>query len=217
MPLRENLPSTASQAKIIGKKKLYSASAARNAPFILEVLSQYLPDKGKVLEIASGTGQHCTYFAEAFCNLEWQPSEINPKRLDSIQAYIKETNQVNINMPLSLDATAENWAKEIDAYNVIIVINFFHLISNKEMKTLIRESSLALQTNSYFVIYGPFMRGGELTSDQDIKFHTSLIECDPDIGYKDDFDILDEIEANNLSPEAIIEMPSNNLMFVAKK
>ena len=217
MPLRENLPSTASQTEIIGKNKLYLASAARNAPFILEVLSQYLPDKGKVLEIASGTGQHCTYFAEAFCNLEWQPSEINPKRLDSIQAYIKETNQVNINMPLSLDATAENWAKEIGAYSVIIEINFFHLISNKEMKTLIRESSLALQTNSYFVIYGPFMRGGELTSDQDIKFHTSLIECDPDIGYKDDFDILDEIEANNLSPEAIIEMPSNNLMFIAKK
>ena len=217
MPLRENLPLTASQAENIGKKKLYSASAARNAPIILEVLSQYLPDKGKVLEIASGTGQHCIYFAEAFCNLEWQPSEINPKRLDSIQAYIKETNQVNINMPLSLDATGENWAKEIDAYNVIITINFFHLISNKEMKILIRESSLALQTNSYFVIYGPFMRGGELTSDQDIKFHTSLIECDPDIGYKDDFDILDEIEANNLSPEAIIEMPSNNLMFIAKK
>ena len=217
MPLRENLPPTASQAENIGMKKLYSASAARNAPFILEVLSQYLPDKGKVLEIASGTGQHCTFFAKAFCNLEWQPSEINPKRLDSIQAYIKERNQVNINMPLSLDATAENWAKEIDAYNVIIAINFFHLISNKEMKILIRESSLALQTNSYFVIYGPFMRGGEFTSDQDIKFHTSLIECDPDIGYKDDFDILDEIEANNLSPEAIIEMPSNNLMFIAKK
>ena len=217
MPLRENLPSTASQAEIIGKNKLYSASAARNAPFILEVLSQYLPDKGKVLEIASGTGQHCTYFAEAFCNLEWQPSEINPKRLDSIQAYIRETNQVNIKMPLSLDATTKNWAKEIDAYNVIIAINFFHLISNKEMKILIRESSLALQTNSYFVIYGPFMRGGELTSDQDIKFHTSLVECDPDIGYKDDFDLLDEIEANNLSPEAIIEMPSNNLMFIAKK
>ena len=217
MPLRENLPSTASQAKIIGKKKLYSASAARNAPFILEVLSQYLPDKGKVLEIASGTGQHCTFFAKAFCNLEWQPSDIDPKRLDSIQAYIKETNQANINMPISLDATTENWAKKIKAYNVIIAINIFHLISNKEMKSLIRESSLALQTSSYFVIYGPFMRGGELTSDQDIKFHTSLIECDPDLGYKDDFDILDEIEANNLSPEAIIEMPSNNLMFIAKK
>ena len=217
MPLRENLPPTASQAENIGKKKLYSASAARNAPFILEVLSQYLPDKGKVLEVASGTGQHCTYFAEALCNLEWQPSEINPTSLDSIQAYIQETNQANINMPLSLDIATENWAKKIDAYNVIIAINIFHLISNKEMKNLIRESSLALKTSSYFVIYGPFMRGGELTSNQDVKFHTSLIECDPDIGYKDDFDILDEIEANNLSPEAVIEMPSNNLMFIAKK
>jgi len=217
MPLRENLPPTASKVEKIGEKKLYSASAARNAPFILEVLSQYLPDKGKVLELASGTGQHCKYFAEAFCNLEWQPSEINPKRFDSIQAHIKETNRANINMPLSLDATAENWAEELDVYNVIIAINIFHLISNKEMITLIRESSLALQNNSYFVIYGPFMRGGELTSVKDIQFHTSLIECDPDIGYKDDFDLLDEIEANNLSPEAIIEMPSNNLMFIAKK
>ena len=217
MPLRENLPPTANQAANIGKKKLYSDSAARNAPVIFEVLSQYLPDKGKVLEIASGTGQHCAFFAKTFCNLEWQPSDIDPKRLDSIKAYITETNQANINMPISLDATAENWAKKINTYNVIIAINIFHLISNKEMKSLIRESSLALQTSSYFVIYGPFMRGGELTSDQDIKFHTSLIECDPDIGYKDDFDILDEIEANNLSPEAIIEMPSNNLMFIAKK
>ena len=217
MPLRENLPSTASQAANIGKKKLYSDSAARNAPVILEVLSQYLPDKGKVLEIASGTGQHCAFFAKTFCNLEWQPSDIDPKRLDSIKAYITETNQANINMPISLDATTENWAKKTNSYNVIIAINIFHLISNKEMKSLIRESSLALQTSSYFVIYGPFMRGGELTSDQDIKFHTSLIECDPDLGYKDDFDILDEIEANNLSPEAVIEMPSNNLMFIAKK
>jgi len=217
MPVRENLPPTANQAANIGKKKLYSDSAARNAPVILEVLSQYLPDKGKVLEIASGTGQHCAFFAKTFCNLEWQPSDIDPKRLDSIKAYITETNQANINMPISLDATAENWAKKINTYNVIIAINIFHLISNKEMKSLIRESSLALQTSSYFVIYGPFMRGGELTSDQDIKFHTSLIECDPDLGYKDDFDILDEIEANNLSPEAVIEMPSNNLMFIAKK
>tara|TARA_Y100001954_G_scaffold73472_1_gene80505 strand:- start:105 stop:758 length:654 start_codon:yes stop_codon:yes gene_type:complete len=217
MPLRKKLPPTASQAENIGKKKLHSSSAARNAPIISEVLSQYLPDKGKVLEIASGTGQHCTYFAQAFCNLEWQPSEINPKCLDSIKAYIKETDQVNINMPLSLDATAKNWAKKINSYDVIIAINIFHLISNKEMKNLIRESSLALQTKGYFVIYGPFMRGGELISVQDIKFHTSLIECDPYIGSKDDFDILDEIESNNLSPEAVIEMPANNLMIIAKQ
>ena len=61
------------------------------------------------------------------------------------------------------------------------------------------------------------MISGELISDQDFKFHNSLINYDQEIGYKDDFDILDEIEENNLSPEAVIEMPANNLMFIAKK
>lgn len=217
MPQREKLPATASQATDIGMKKLYSDSAARNAPYISEVLFEYLPDKGKVLELASGTGQHCIYFSEKFSNLEWQPSDIDKKRLDSIEAYRQETTQANIQRPLLIDATVEKWDTQINNYDAIIAINILHLISFKEMKNLVRGSSSALKSNGHLIVYGPFMRGSELTSDEDIKFHSSLVECDPEIGYKDDFDILDEIEANNLCPEAIIEMPANNLMFVAKK
>ena len=169
------------------------------------------------MELASGTGQHCTYFAKTFYNLEWQPSDIDPKRLDSIKAYIQEGDHENIRTPLLLDVTACDWAKNINGYDVIITINIFHLISNREMKNLIRESSFALKSNGYFMIYGPFMRSGELISDQDFKFHNSLTNYDQEIGYKDDFDILDEIEENYLSPEAVIELPANNLMFVAKK
>ena len=217
MPQRERLPATASQATDIGMKKLYSNSAARNAPYISEVLFEYLPDKGKVLELASGTGQHCIYFSEKFSNLEWQPSDIEKKRLDSIEAYRQETTQANIQRPLLIDATVEKWDTQINNYDAIIAINILHLISFKEMENLVRGSSSALKSNGHLIVYGPFMRGRELTSDEDIKFHSSLVECDPEIGYKDDFDILDEIEANNLCPEAIIEMPANNLMFVAKK
>lgn len=217
MPQREKLPATASQATDIGMKKLYSDSAARNAPYISEVLFEYLPDKGKVLELASGTGQHCIYFSEKFSNLEWQPSDIEKKRLDSIEAYRQETTQANIQRPLLIDATVEKWDTQINNYDAIIAINILHLISFKEMKNLVRGSSSALKSNGHLIVYGPFMKGSELTSEEDIKFHSSLVECDPEIGYKDDFDILDEIEANNLCPEAIIEMPANNLMFVAKK
>tara|TARA_B110000444_G_scaffold246751_1_gene268613 strand:+ start:204 stop:857 length:654 start_codon:yes stop_codon:yes gene_type:complete len=217
MPQREKLPATASQATDIGMKKLYSDSAARNAPYISEVLFEYLPDKGKVLELASGTGQHCIYFSEKFSNLEWQPSDIDKERLDSIEAYRQEITQANIKRPLLIDATVEKWDTQINNYDAIIAINILHLISFKEMKNLVRGSSSALKSNGHLIVYGPFMRGSELTSDEDIKFHSSLVECDPEIGYKDDFDILDEIEANNLCPEAIIEMPANNLMFVAKK
>lgn len=217
MPQREKLPATASQATDIGMKKLYSDSASRNAPYISEVLSEHLPDKGKVLELASGTGQHCIYFSEKFSNLEWQPSDIDKKRLDSIEAYRQEITQANIKRPLLIDATVEKWDTQINNYDAIIAINILHLISFKEMKNLVRGSSSALKSNGHLIVYGPFMRGSELTSDEDIKFHSSLVECDPEIGYKDDFDILDEIEANNLCPEAVIEMPANNLMFIAKK
>ena len=217
MPQREKLPATASQATDIGMKKLYSDSASRNAPYISEVLSEYLPDKGKVLELASGTGQHCIYFSEKFSDLEWQPSDIDKKRLESIKAYIQEITQANIKRPLLIDATVEKWDTQINNYDAIIAINIFHLISFKEMKNLVRGSSSALNSNGHLIFYGPFMRGSELTSDEDIKFHSSLVACDPEIGYKDDFDILDEIEANNLCPEAVVEMPANNLMFIAKK
>ena len=217
MPQREKLPATASQATDIGMKKLYSDSASRNAPYISEVLSEYLPDKGKVLELASGTGQHCIYFSEKFSDLEWQPSDIDKKRLESIEAYIQEITQANIKRPLLIDATVEKWDTQINNYDAIIAINILHLISFKEMKNLVRGSSSALKGNGHLIFYGPFMRGSELTSDEDFKFHSSLVACDPEIGYKDDFDILDEIEANNLCPEAVIEMPANNLMLIAKK
>ena len=172
MPLRKNLPLAASQVANIGEKKLYSESASRNTSVIAEVLSQYLPEKGKVLELASGTGQHCTYFAKTFYNVEWQPSDIDPKRLDSIKAYIQEIDQANINAPLLLDVTASDWAKKINDYDAIITINIFHLISNREMKNLIRESSFALKSNGYFMIYGPFMRSGELIAIKILRFTT---------------------------------------------
>ena len=38
-------------------------AAARNRQPILEVLRRHLPDRGLVLEFASGTGQHIVHFA----------------------------------------------------------------------------------------------------------------------------------------------------------
>jgi hypothetical protein len=49
---------------------LMSAAAERNKDPILSVLESTLPEKGSVLEIASGTGQHVCYFAASLPGID---------------------------------------------------------------------------------------------------------------------------------------------------
>src|SRR3954454_21213616 len=62
-------------------------AALRNRDPIADVLREWLPEQGLVLEIASGTGEHAVYFAEVFPALEWQPSDLHPDALTSIAAW----------------------------------------------------------------------------------------------------------------------------------
>ena len=61
------------------------------------------------------------------------------------------------------------------------------------------------------------MRNGQLTSKGDKNFHTSLIQTDPDIGYKNDLDILTFFSNSGLFCLETVEMPANNVAFVLKK
>ena len=54
-------------------------AADRNKDYILKVLQTILPNdlSGQALEIASGTGQHVSHFAQSFKKLIWQPSDVD--------------------------------------------------------------------------------------------------------------------------------------------
>ncbi|TDK43860.1 DUF938 domain-containing protein [Antarcticimicrobium luteum] len=197
--------------------KLIAPSAERNLAPICDLLAHVAPTSGKALEIASGTGQHVAAFAARFPDLHWQPSEPDAARRASIDAYAAESGCPNIAPALALDAARPGWGAELSGQNLITLCNLLHLIPMERVEVLIAEAARALAPGGRLVIYGPFMRAGELTSEGDAAFHASLTAQDPRIGYKDDFDVIDLMQEAGLELAEVVEMPANNLALIAQK
>ncbi len=217
MPRRLNLPDTASVAQAREGGKLCAPSALRNIGPICDLVGEHAPDGGTALEIASGTGQHIAALAKRFPALTWQPTDIDAARLASIDAWVGDAGLCNVAPAMALDACAPGWAAAQGGNALILCVNLLHLISESETLVLITEAARALAPGGLLILYGPFLRDGETTSDGDAKFHASLIKQDPEIGYKDDFDVIEWLHAAWLELVQVVEMPANNLSFVARK
>src|SRR3546814_4290494 len=95
----------------------------RNREAIAEVLMNALPVTGVVLEVASGSGEHCAHFAREFPGLIWQPSDPDAPARTSIVAWCERLT--NVRAPLDLDAAAPNWP--IDRADACVCINMVHV------------------------------------------------------------------------------------------
>ena len=217
MVYRTKLPDTASLAVSQGDGRLFAPSAERNSAPIVNLIRRIAPESGNALEIASGTGQHIVQLALSLPNIIWSPSDVEGERLKSISAWVESENLLNIKPPMYLDATETGWAKSLPKSNFILLVNLLHLISWDETETLISELSIALKTKGIALVYGPFMRNGQLISEGDKNFHTSLIQTDPDIGYKNDLEMLTLFSNSGLVHLETVEMPANNAAFVLQK
>ena len=209
------LPANASVANEGDGDKLIAPAAARNTVVLCDLLDRIAPRSGHALELASGTGQHVLAFAQRLPGLHWQPSEVDEERRASIRAYTGHI--ANVAPPIHLDATAPGWHSDLDPQDLLILINLLHLISLDEVTTLIAQAALSLKPKGRLVLYGPFMRSAELTSDGDKRFHAALIQQDPEIGYKNDAEIQALLNNSGLEVVEIVEMPANNLAFIAQR
>ena len=214
MVLRRNIPATASVVQKMNGDRLHSPAAEKNVRHITKLVCSVSPKNGAALEIASGTGQHIINLAAAIPNLTWQPSDIDDVRLNSIVSWSYEKQLPNLLPPIKLDVTDEGWSVLCPNQDFILMVNLLHLVSESEAKVIIGGISHSLMPGGRCVIYGPFMRDGSLTSDGDKCFHQSLVEADPDIGYKDDKWMLNMFQNHNLEIVKIANMPANNLAFI---
>src|SRR5689334_7078475 len=87
----------------------YAPATQRNREPILAVLRRVLPAAGTVLEIASGSGEHAVFFADALPDLIWLPTDPDPDNRASIQAWIAESDATNVSAPANLNAAARAW------------------------------------------------------------------------------------------------------------
>ena len=188
---------------------------ARNADAIADVLRDVLPERGLVLEVASGTGEHIVHFARSFPKLLWQPSDPEPAALRSIEAWQSEAGLFNLLPAVSLDARAREWPVEnVDA---ILCINMVHISPWAATEGLMRGAGKLLAAGAPLFLYGAYRQDGVETAPSNQAFDESLKARNPEWGVRRLEDVAAEAERNGFSLDAVVAMPANNLSVVFRK
>jgi cyclopropane fatty-acyl-phospholipid synthase-like methyltransferase len=193
--------------------RLESPSTARNREPILAVLRRVLPERGRMLEIASGTGEHAVFIAKAMPGLTWQPSDPDAVSRASIAAWIAQEGLANVLPPLAIDVRAEDWSVT-GPFDAVVAINMIHIAPWEAALGLLRGAGRLLGEGGILFLYGPYKREGRHTAPSNEAFDAWLKERDPAFGVRDLEDVQSAAEANGLRLDEIVEMPANNLSLV---
>jgi SAM-dependent methyltransferase len=193
--------------------KPYAESCEKNREPILAVLKEIFSEHKRVLEIASGTGQHAVYFARELPHLIWQPSEL-AQNLAGIQAWLDEAQLPNTLAPLAIDVNDACWpVTNVDA---VFNANTVHIISWPEVELMFAHISRILAPGGCVCFYGPYNYNGKFTSESNARFNDWLMSRDPNSGVRD-FEAVNRLAASHgLGLLLDIEMPSNNRILVWK-
>lgn len=191
-------------------------AVARNRDPIAAVLLPLLPQRGLVLEIASGTGQHAIHFARKLPHLDWQPSDPSAEARASIAAWTKAEGLLNVRAPLALDAAADgDWpVGQVDA---VVCINMVHISPWEATQGLMRGAGARLAPDGILFLYGPFLREGVPTAPTNLAFDAELKRQDPRFGLRRLEDVATCAAERGLVLSRVEEMPANNLSVVFRK
>lgn len=210
-----------------GDARLYAPSAARNMEPICSVLGPLLPEKGLVLEIASGSGEHITRLAAlAACGawgatgavpaeLTFQPSDPGGAERRSIDAWAADLRLENVLPAIAIDAAADAWP--VIAADVVFCINMIHISPWRATEGLFRSAARVLPARGVLFTYGPYKRGGVHTSAGNEAFDADLRARNAEWGIRDVADVAALAEATGFSGPDVIEMPANNLSLVFRR
>lgn len=207
------------KAHIFSKKINYPAPE-RNKNHILQVLKNHFDTEkpGNVIEIASGTGQHVSYFATHFPNLTFQPSEYDASLFGSIEAYIRDTPTKNIKNAVIIDITTDSSSWNLNnLYDYMININMIHISPFECTIGLFKNGCNVLKNGGILVTYGPYAVNGVITPESNVNFDKHLKAQNPKWGLRDIVDLKQLAGSFGIKLLQIYDLPANNKCLVWKK
>lgn len=192
----------------------FSQSCENNKDCILEVLRESFADRNKVLEIASGSGQHACHFAAHMPWLQWQPSEL-PAHMALLHPRCEAYAGDNLLPEQALDVRDECWPLEIP--DAVFSANSVHIMSYGAVEKLFAGLGGGAGEDVVLALYGPFNYNGQYTSASNARFDQWLAQQNPDSAIRH-FEDLDRLAAGaGFALRGDFEMPANNRLLVWRK
>ena len=189
-----------------------SPPALRNREPIGERLGRAFAAHGHVravLEIATGTGEHIEHFAARFPDVEFQPTEFDPRALEHIDARLGALR--NVREARVLDVCGIWPATVVD---VVIVANMFHISPLATVAGFFAGAQSVLRDSGFVHVYGPFKRNGVHTAASNAAFDESLQGRDPSWGIRDLEAVIAQAQESGFVVADVVDMPANNLSLL---
>ncbi|MEB3176025.1 MAG: DUF938 domain-containing protein [Synechococcus sp.] len=199
--------------------RLWFAATERNREAIAAVLEPLLPHQGLVLEIASGSGEHLSYFQQRFAashpQLRWQGSDPVLEHRSSLVAWARVLGLQAMEPPLALDATVGPWPRLNPA--LMLCINMIHIAPWQACEGLMAEAASQLAPGALLVLYGPFLEADVATSPSNEAFDASLRSRDSRWGLRQLEQVGALAASHGLAPAGRWPMPANNLTVAFRR
>jgi hypothetical protein len=177
------------------------------------VLRRVLEPDARVLEIASGAGEHAAFFAAALPGVRWQPSDPDAGARDSIAAWRDHAGLPNLHAPVALDAADPASWPDAPA-DAIVCINMAHISPWAATEGLVAGAAARLPRGGQLFLYGPYLEADVPTAPSNLAFDESLRARDPAWGLRRLEDVVALAARCGLRLAERIAMPANNLCLV---
>lgn len=192
----------------------HAEATLRNREAIRAVLTRHVQPGARVLELASGTGEHAVYLAPLLGVSRWQPSDPDAGARASIDAWREDVPEL-VAPALALDVEAGAWPPlEVD---LVVCINMVHISPWSATEALFRRVRDVLVPGGHVYLYGPYRQVAVPTAPSNEAFDQSLRARNPAWGLRALEDVLAQAQDAGLMRLEVAPMPANNLSVVLQR